>query len=101
MPSEPVRDRAAPFGAPLPNKTRSAGPAHRALSLLCRAAKIIGINLLLVALLLIPVELWFGRWLDGPGAVSMLDADPGRVEMRSSPLYPPGNGITNSRNRYG
>jgi lambda repressor-like predicted transcriptional regulator len=101
MPSEPAPDRAGPIGASLTSESRSAGPASRALSLLVRAAKIGGINLLLIVLLLIPVELWFGRWLDGPGAVSMLDADPGRVEVRSSPLYPPGNRITNSRNQYG
>jgi hypothetical protein len=101
MPSEPAPGRAGPVGASLTNVRRSAGPVSRALSLLGRAAKIVGINLLLIVLLLIPVELWFGRWLDGPGAVSMLDANPGRVEVRSSPLYPPGNRITNSRNQYG
>jgi lysophospholipase L1-like esterase len=101
MPSEPLPDRASPTRTPLTNATRSAGPANRALSLLRRAAKIAGINLLLIVLLLIPVELWFGYWLDGPGAVSMLDANPGRIEVRSSPLYPPGTTITNSRNRYG
>jgi len=101
MPSEPAPHRASPIGAPRTNGKRSAGPASRALSLLVRAAKIVGINLLLIVLLLIPVELWFGRWLDGPGAVSMLDANPGRVEHRSSPLYPAGNRITNSRNQYG
>src|SRR5438045_734735 len=98
MPSEPAPDRAGPIGVSLTNERRSAGPASRALSLLRRTTKIVSINLLLIVLLLIPVELWFGRWLDGPGAVSMLDADPGRVEVRSSPLYPPGNRITNSRN---
>ena len=66
-----------------------------------RAGKIASITLVLIVLLLIPVELWFGYWLDGPGAVSMLDANPGRVELRSSPLYPPGTTITNSRNQYG
>src|SRR5947209_2779458 len=101
MPSEPAPHRASPIGAPLTNGSPSARPASRALSLLGRAAKIVGINLLLIVLLLIPVELWFGRWLEGPGAVSMLDANPGRVEVRSSPLYPPGNRITNSRNQYG
>src|SRR5436190_7617272 len=101
MPSEPAPDRASSIGAGLTDGSASARPANRALSVLVRAAKIAGINLLLIVLLLIPVELWFGRWLDGPGAVSMLDADPGRVEVRSSPLYPPGNRITNSRNQYG
>jgi lysophospholipase L1-like esterase len=47
------------------------------------------------------LELWFGRWFAGPGAVSMFDATPGRVEVRSSPLYPAGATITNSRDRYG
>src|SRR5258706_6636172 len=101
MPSEPLPDRASPTRTPLTNDTRAVGPASRALSLLRRAAKIIGINLLLIVLLLIPVELWFGYWLDGPGAISILDANPGRIEVRSSPLYPPGTTITNSRNRYG
>ena len=62
---------------------------------------IAAVNLLLLMALLVPVELWFGRWLNGPGAISMLDANPGRVEIRSSPLYPPGTRITNSRNQYG
>src|SRR6202790_3189836 len=101
MPSEPAPDGAGPIGASLTSESRSAGPASRAMSLLRRAAKIGGINLLLIVLLLIPVELWFGRWLDGPGAVSMLDANPGRVEVRSSTLYPAGTTITNSRDRYG
>ena len=35
---------------------------------------IAAVNLLLLMALLVPVELWFGRWLDGPGAISMLDA---------------------------
>ena len=101
MPSEPLPDRASPIKTPLTNETRTAGPARRSWALLRSAARIVGINLLLIVLLLIPVELWFGYWLDGPGAVSMLDANPGRVEVRSSPLYPPGTMITNSRNRYG
>src|SRR5436305_1491598 len=101
MPSEPLPRRSGQIGAPPTQAARSAGPASRPLSLLRRAAKIVGINLLLTVLLLIPLELWFGHWLDGPGAVSMLDANPGRVEHRSSPLYPPGNRITNSRTRYG
>ena len=71
------------------------------LSVLRRVAGIAGINLLLIILLLIPLELWFGHWLDGAGAVSMLDANPGRVEVRSSPLYPRGTRITSSRNQYG
>ena len=101
MPSEPLPRRSGQIGAPPTQAARSAGPASRPLSLLRRAVKIVSINLLLIVLLLIPLELWFGHWLDGPGAVSMLDANPGRVEHRSSPLYPPGNRITNSRTRYG
>src|SRR5436190_5668556 len=101
MPSEPLPSRSGQIGAPLTQAARSAGSASRAVQLLGRAAKIAGVNLLLIVLLLIPLELWFGHWLDGPGAVSMLDANPGRVEHRSSPLYPPGNRITNSRTRYG
>ena len=101
MPSEPLPDRASPIKTPLTNETRTAGPARRSWAPLRSAARIVGINLLLIVLLLIPVELWFGYWLDGPGAVSMLDANPGRIEVRSSPLYPPGTMITNSRNRYG
>src|SRR4030088_2155712 len=101
MPSEPLPDRASPTRTPLTNDTRAVGPASRALSLLRRAGKGPRIKLLLILLLLIPGELWFGYWLDGPGAVSMLDANPGRIEVRSSPLYPPGTTITNSRNRYG
>jgi lysophospholipase L1-like esterase len=97
MPSEPVRDRAEPMG----EAPGGLGPTRRALRFLRRAAKIAGINLLVFVVLLIPLELWFGRWLDGPGAVSMLDANPGRVEVRSSPLYPAGTTITNSRDRYG
>src|SRR5437763_16846670 len=101
MPSEPLPRRSGQLGAPPAQAARSAGPASRPLSLLRRAVKIVSINLLLIVLLLIPLELWFGHWLDGPGAVSMLDANPGRVEHRSSPLYPPGNRIPSSRNRYG
>src|SRR5262249_17365862 len=59
------------------------------------------LNCLVLVLWLLPVALWFGPWLDGPGAISMLDANPGRVETRSSPLYPPGVTITSSRNQYG
>jgi lysophospholipase L1-like esterase len=97
MPSEPVRDRVEPTG----EAPGGLGPTRRALGFLRRAAKIAGINSLVFVVLLIPLELWFGRWLDGPGAVSMLDADPGRVEVRSSLLYPAGTTITNSRDRYG
>src|SRR2546423_8884765 len=100
MPSEPLPSRLGQIGAPLTQAARSAGRASRALSLLRRVVKSVGINLLLIVLLLIPLELWFGSWLDGPGAVSMLDANPGRVEHRSSPLYPSGNRITNSRTQY-
>src|ERR1700752_4704307 len=89
MPSEPAGDR------------RGMGLTRRAFALARRGARIVGINLLILLVLLIPVELWFGRWLDGPGAVSMLEANPGRVEHRSSPLYPSGTRITNSRNQYG
>jgi len=97
MPSEPVRDRAEPTG----EVSRGLRPTRRALGFLRQAAKIAGVNLLVFVVLLIPVELWFGRWFAGPGAVSMFDATPGRVEVRSSPLYPAGNAITNSRDRYG
>ena len=97
MPSEPARDRAEPTG----EAPRGLRPTRRALGFLRRAAKIAGVNLLLLVVLLIPLELWFGRWFAGPGAVSMFDATPGRVEVRSSPLYPAGNTITNSRDRYG
>src|ERR1700731_4391841 len=97
MPSEPARDRTRPIG----ETRRGPGPTRRGLSFLRRGARIAGVNLLILVVLLILLELWFGRWLDGPGAVSMLDANPGRIEVRSSPLYPPGTMITNSRNRYG
>ena len=97
MPSEPARDRTRQIG----ETRRGAGPTRRALSVLRRGARIAGVNLLILVVLLIPLELWFGRWLDGPGAVSMLDANPGRIEVRSSPLYPAGTTITNSRDRYG
>src|SRR5262245_40943943 len=99
MPSDRATHRGGPLGATKP--PQAAARARRAWPLLVRALKIIGVNLLLLILLLIPVELWFGHWLDGPGAISMLDANPGRVEVRSSPLYPPGITITSSRNKYG
>ena len=97
MPSEPAPNRTGP----IEETRRSSGPARRALTLLWRGARIASVNLLILLALLIPLELWFGRWLDGPGAVSMLDANPGRVEVRSSTLYPAGTTITNSRDRYG
>jgi len=95
MPFDRATGCVSPLGAKPPQG------ASRALSLLVRVLKIIAVNLLLLILLLIPVELWFGHWLDGPGAISMLDANPGRVETRSSPLYPPGITITSSHNQYG
>src|SRR3984893_9932544 len=97
MPSEPARDSRRPIGG----TRRGAGPTRRALSFLRRGTRIAAVNLLILVVLLIPLELWFGRWLDGPGAISMLDANPGRVEVRSSTLYPAGTTITNSRDRYG
>jgi lysophospholipase L1-like esterase len=97
MPSEPGRARAGPIG----EVRRGPGPTGRALSFLRRGARIAGVNLLILVVLLIPLELWFGRWFAGPGAVSMFDATPGRVEVRSSPLYPAGTTITNSRDRNG
>jgi lysophospholipase L1-like esterase len=97
MPSERVRDRPEPIAA-IP---RGPGPKTRALALMWRGVKIVAVNLLILVALLIPVELWFGQWFAGPGAVSLLDANPGRVEVRSSPLYPAGTRITNSRDRYG
>src|SRR6266851_10296992 len=92
---EPAPDRPGPVDLPRPKLARRL--ATRAL----RAAKIAGINLLLLLVLLVPLELYFGYWLAGPGAVTLFDATPGRVEVRSSPLYPPGTTITNSRNQYG
>src|SRR5260370_20283145 len=100
MPSEPLPDRASPTRTPLTNDTRAVGPASRALSLLRRAAKIAGINLLLIVLLLIPGELWVGYWLDGASAGSMLHPNPRPVEGGARPPYPPGATITNNPNPY-
>src|SRR5229473_4229323 len=96
---EPDADR--PRSANLPRPKLARPIAVRTLPAIGRAAKIVGINLLLLLVLLVPLELYFGYWLAGPGAVTLFDATPGRVEVRSSPLYPPGTTITNSRNQYG
>jgi hypothetical protein len=74
MPSDRATERLDPLAATTP--PQAAGRVRRASSLLGRVLKIVAVNLLLLILLLIPVELWFGHWLDGPGAISMLDANP-------------------------
>jgi lysophospholipase L1-like esterase len=66
-----------------------------------RALKVVLINLLLCVILLIPVELYFGTWLSGKGAISKFDAQPDTLEKRASPFYPPGTAITFRRDRYG
>src|ERR1700724_3629416 len=97
MPSEPAWGGTRPIG----EVRRGPGPTRRGLSFLRRGARIASVNLLILVVLLIPLELWFGRWLDGPRAVSKLADNPGRLAVRSSPLYPAGTTITNSRDRYG
>jgi lysophospholipase L1-like esterase len=66
-----------------------------------RAIKIISINLLISIVLLVPIELIFGDWLSDDTAISMLNVRPNTVDVRESPLYPPGNTITFSRDKYG
>lgn len=70
--------------------------------LVLRALKIVFINLLIgVALLLVPIELYFGTWLSGQGAIAKFDAGPNTFEKLSMPSYPPGTTITFRRDQYG
>jgi lysophospholipase L1-like esterase len=66
-----------------------------------RVIKIVSINLLVLIALLVPIELIFGDWLPGDSAISTLNVRPNTVDVRESPLYPPGNTITFSRDKYG
>lgn len=65
-----------------------------------RVLKVVLINLLLCVVLLIPIELYFGTWLSGRGAISKFDARP-IVEKITSPSYPAGTIITFRRDRFG
>jgi hypothetical protein len=69
--------------------------------LLLRALNLVLINLLLFLVLLIPIELYFGTWFSGQGAIAKFDARPNTVEKLSIPAYPPGTTITFRRDRYG
>jgi hypothetical protein len=82
MQFEPASDRSRPEAPTRPMLGRRLGARTPALA--WRAAKVAGMNLLVMLVLLIPVELYFGSWLDGPGAVSLYDATPSRVEVRTS-----------------
>jgi lysophospholipase L1-like esterase len=66
-----------------------------------RIAKVIAINLLICAALLLPIELVFGDWFSGRGDISMLNINPNSVSLKASPLYPSGRPITYRRNAYG
>jgi len=91
MPSELTRPVPAAIG-----RARS-GPLRR----LCRAAKIVALNLIVLVLLLIPIELYFGDWLAGDGTISLLNVRPNTLDVEASPLYPAGTTITYRRDRYG
>jgi lysophospholipase L1-like esterase len=70
--------------------------------LVLRALKIVLINLLIgVALVVVPIELYFGTWLSGQGAIAKFDAGPNTLEKLSIPSYPPGTTITFRRDQYG
>lgn len=69
--------------------------------LVVRALKIALINLLVAFALLVPIELYFGTWLSGQGAIAKFDAQPNTFEKLSIPSYPPGTIITFRRDQYG
>jgi lysophospholipase L1-like esterase len=66
-----------------------------------RALKVIGVNLLICLVLLLPIELIFGDWLTADADMSLLNVRPNTIDVEPSPLYPPGRIITYSRDRYG
>lgn len=66
-----------------------------------RALKIVLIDLLLCIVLLIPLELYFGTWLSGEGAIALFDARPNLFEMLADPANPSGPAVTYRRDRYG
>jgi lysophospholipase L1-like esterase len=58
-------------------------------SIVARAAKIVGINLLVLFALLVPIELVFGSWFSPSGAISLsFGAAPNMLRVFSSPVYP-------------
>jgi hypothetical protein len=63
--------------------------------------KIVLINVLFCLAFLAPIELIFGSWLTPESAISALNIRPNTIDVRPSPLYPPGVMITYSRDRFG
>lgn len=57
-------------------------------SIIARAGKVIGINLLVLLALLIPIELIFGNWFSAPGAIGLRYGTPNLVRVFPSPFYP-------------
>ena len=69
--------------------------------LVLRILTIVLINLSLCIVLLIPIELCFGTWLSGQGAIARFDSQPNIFQQIGSPSYPAGSMIIYRRNEYG
>jgi len=68
---------------------KSGAGAYRGVrSIIARAAKIVGINLLVLVALLVPIELIFGNWFSATGSISLSYGYPNLLRVFSSPLYP-------------
>ena len=69
--------------------------------LVLRALRVVLINLLIGVALLVPIELYFGTWFSGQGAIAKFDAQPNTFEKLSVPHAPPGKLITFRRDQFG
>lgn len=69
--------------------------------LVLRIMKIVLINLLLCIVFLIPIELYFGTWFSGEGAIARFDSQPNFFQKIKSPSYPGGRIIIYRRDKYG
>jgi hypothetical protein len=56
--------------------------------IIARAAQVIGVNLLVLIVLLVPVELVFGNWFSATGSISLLYGAPNVLSVGPSPFYP-------------
>src|SRR5712692_2462886 len=66
-----------------------------------RISKILIVNILILSVLLVPIELFFGDWLRAGNDIDVPNTRANTLYVEPSPAYPGGRVIAYSRDKYG